>query len=677
MFYKEKTIFIIIFSLISFSFSLRKFNSILSEEVSKQEQEYVKPPEFSNISGFYPENFKLKLLSEENTSIYYTTDSTDPKSSVTSKIYKDYILIYDKSSEENIYSSINSTNDSPTSINSGYDYFGPTYPVDKAMVIRAVSKNEKGEFSEIISNTYFITNDILSQYNDLTVISIVTNPENLFDPDIGIYVTGTMYQNWINSEEYDPLVRPWDEESRTNYYMKGKDWEREASVTIFDKGEIIIQQNMGIRIKGGATRNNPAKSFNLYARKKYGTPSIETKLFQGNYDKNGNLITRYKSLSLRAIDEGGKVKEIFGRDLFHSRKDLSSTNMKISVLFLNGEYWGVYIIQEKFSKYYFENKFLIPKENISFIKENQMEDGSDEELEKFKNFCEEYTEKDLNNTKIYEEIKKFIDLDSFIELFATGIYISNMDWPYSNDGEWRYTGEKEEKNEFTDGKWRFVIFDLDYAMGAKYHGTGGPGIDNFNYANRRNIASPVNLFFALLKNNKDFQNKFINVYCDYANDIYKIDKVSQLIEKYKEEYTEMISYSELRWWGYTFDSKLEGYSSCKLNYLKVLDSLLDFFQQRPNFTFNHMKEFLKLDGDLVDLNIKIKGKGKIQINTIIPEFNENKWKGKYFSGIPITLKAIPDEGYDFKEWDGDFKYIEKNNIVINLFNSTNIIAVFE
>ena len=44
-----------------------------------------------------------------------------------------------------------------------------------------------------------------------------------------------------------------------------------------------------------------------------------------------------------------------------------------------------------------------------------------------------------------------------------------------------------------------------------------------------------------------------------------------------------------------------------------------------------MKEFLKLDGDLVDLNIEIKGKGKIQINTIIAEVNDNKWKGKYFS----------------------------------------------
>jgi hypothetical protein len=52
--------------------------------------------------------------------------------------------------------------------------------------------------------------------------------------------------------------------------MTGKEWEREASVTIFEKGNIIVNQKMGIRIKGDSTRNSPGKSFNLYARKQYG-----------------------------------------------------------------------------------------------------------------------------------------------------------------------------------------------------------------------------------------------------------------------------------------------------------------------------------------------------------------------------------------------------------------------
>ena len=139
-----------------------------------------------------------------------------------------------------------------------------------------------------------------------------------------------------------------------------------------------------------------------------------------------------------------------------------------------------------------------------------------------------------------------------------------------------------------------------------------------------------------------------------------MDKINKLIEKYKEEYTDIMAYSELRWWGWSFDSILEGYSYFKLDYLKGLDSIIYFFEERPKFTFKHMKEFLKLEGNLVDLNIEIKGKGKIQINTIIPTFIDNKWSGRYFSLVPISLKAIPDKDYTFNGWSGDAQYEEYN-----------------
>ena len=76
---------------------------------------------------------------------------------------------------------------------------------------------------------------------------------------------------------------------------------------------------------------------------------------------------------------------------------------------------GVYIIQEKLSKDFFEKNYLIPSENIVFIKDNKIEDGPEEELEKFKMFCEEYSTKDLSDDNIYEEIKDYIDINSMIE----------------------------------------------------------------------------------------------------------------------------------------------------------------------------------------------------------------------------------------------------------------------
>ena len=519
-------------------------NGILEEEQEKG----IITPRFSKISGFYPEAFKLKLSSEKDNTIYYTVDASDPRKSNTTKEFKDYILIYDRTNEPNVYANINENEDSPASVSRGNNFKGPVYPVDKAFVVRAVAKNSKGEFSGISSRTYFVTTDELAVYQDCTVVSIVTNPENLFDPDIGIYVTGTMYQEWKKSEDYNPKQSPWDINGKCNFFQRGKEWEREAFVTIFEKGEKFVQQNMGIRIKGASTRNNPGKSFNLYAKEKYGKSSLDAELFKNNCDINGKLITSYKTFSLRCIYENNRLKDKFGWDLFGSREYLTSADMRHAVLFLNGEYWGLYLIQEKIDEDFISHNYLIPSENIVLAKNNQIEEGPKDIFLEFQEFCRNISQKNLADENIYEEIKKNIDINSLLELFATNIYILNLDWPARNDGEWKNFGEFQEGNEYSEGKWRFIIFDLDYSMGAEFSGVGSPTVDNFkNLQDRSKLKqAPVNIFYGLIINNTDFQNRFVNLYCDYANDVYNIEKVQKLIEEYREEYTDIMAQSLLR-----------------------------------------------------------------------------------------------------------------------------------
>ena len=177
---------------------------------------------FSKDSGFYPNEFELSLSSSDNSKIYYTIDSTNPTNSSTAIEYSKPFIIKDMTSEPNVYSAIEEDEDSPISISRGNNYKEPVYLLDKAMVIRAVSKNSKGEFSKIIDKTYFITNGDLKLYEELSVISLVTSPPNLFDPDYGIYVTGTQYQNWKKSPEFDSNQNPWDKNRICNYYSRGQ-----------------------------------------------------------------------------------------------------------------------------------------------------------------------------------------------------------------------------------------------------------------------------------------------------------------------------------------------------------------------------------------------------------------------------------------------------------------------
>ena len=103
------------------------------------------------------------------------------------------------------------------------------------MIVRAVAKNKKGAFSEVITKTYFVTTEGLYKYQDLTVISIVTDPNNLFDPDIGIYVSGT---------------KVYEERKKMKEKKEGKEEKEEVD----GDGEIKYQLISKIKVKNGKER---------------------------------------------------------------------------------------------------------------------------------------------------------------------------------------------------------------------------------------------------------------------------------------------------------------------------------------------------------------------------------------------------------------------------------------
>ena len=236
---------------------------------------------------------------------------------------------------------------------------------------------------------------------------------------------------------------------------------------------------------------------------------------------------------------------------------------------------GAYYIQEKLTDDFIETNYLIKSKNVALLKDNELEEGPEEELTKFKDFCKEYTEKDLANDSIYEEIKNFMDVDSFIELYASEIYISNDDWPGKNDAEWRNIGEKIEGNEYSDGKWRYIMIDVDYSMN-----DSSVKVDRFNHTqNRMEMAEVIKFFIYLIKNNSDFRNKFINVFCDYANEVCNPLKVRKIIEKYKDEnYAEILKDSIVRW-GRTKPNLLTSEE------IQQIDTINDFFKNRSEYAF--------------------------------------------------------------------------------------------
>ena len=114
----------------------------------------------------------------------------------------------------------------------------------------------------------------------------------------------------------------------------------------------------------------------------------------------------------------------------------------------------------------------------------------------------------------------------------------------------------------------------------------------FRHVDRANYICPTNLFIALLRND-EFKKKFANVYEEYANNIMSLDKVNPLIEEFSGDVTELLSYSQSRWWGYFGGSRLENILYAKNNYHNnILPQMKKFFEERPKYTLEHMRQYL-------------------------------------------------------------------------------------
>ena len=209
--------------------------------VSSSDALAVKEPVFSHTAGFYNSQFNLLLSTDEaNTKIYYTLNGSDPvPGSEGTYEYTNPILVKSRKGEPNVISMIlNITGDT------GSVYKGPKGEVFKCTTIKAISIRNGEIKSKIITNSYFVDNNMRSRYN-LPVISIVTDQDNFFDNTTGIYVNG-------------------------NFENKGKEWERPVHIELFEKdGTLKISQYSGLRISGGYTRNGAQTTFRLYAGHDY------------------------------------------------------------------------------------------------------------------------------------------------------------------------------------------------------------------------------------------------------------------------------------------------------------------------------------------------------------------------------------------------------------------------
>lgn len=423
-------------------------------------------PEFTLTPGVYSSPVEITLSAPAGETVYYTLDCTTPNAS--SAVYS-----------------------------------GPI-AADKNTVVRAVSMRDGYITNLTASATYLFTTDGVN--HSLKIATLVTDPDNLWSDATGIYAYG---------EKYDPDLAYGDSLNTAQFYLSKKDedaWEREASFSVYgEDNTVAFTQNVGIRIAGSFGRGRAQKGFNIFARDEYGSDRMEYPFFEGL------PYTEYKSLVLRAGAQDanhGKFRDELATGL------LAGTDVNFLyqayepyVLYLNGEYWGVYFLKEK------RNRFFVAQHegtennvDLDIIRsESYANYGSTEE---WKTLMAYVRANGAASAEAYSYLSERIDLDSFMDYMICEIYSANSD-------VWNIQICKVD-----GGKWKWIYYDFCWSYGATEN-----GYNHKTVSIRRLSSKPCSDLFNALLENSDWRDRFLRRFAELLKTVYAPERVLAKIDE--------------------------------------------------------------------------------------------------------------------------------------------------
>lgn len=384
---------------------------------------YAEKPSFTVEPGLYYSKIYVQFTVPEGTQVFYTTDGADP-----------------------------TQNSNP--------YNGEQLELNFTTVLRARAfSTGMIKPSDILTGTYFI-----NAYHTLPVVSVVTDPDNLWNKETGMLVTGdNVYK--------EPGKLPF----KNTVYRKVKDSgvKTECHVELYDdSGACLLSQDCCFSLMGDFSLDMPQKSFKFRAKSKYGAKTFNAKLFPDR------PYTEYKSFVLRnsgndsmwtRLQDGFQSRLIDyyedyyqlhysqpGQEGYYEESKVAHQAWKPYAVYLNGVYWGSMNLRERTDRFMlaqFEGLSLDDADNMDLLQGNgRLKYGSTGEykamLKKIKAGNPAKNEEDL------KYIEDNVDINNLFEYIAFEMFFGNSDIGNTRFYRFKTPGSK----------WKWVLYDVDYGL---------------------------------------------------------------------------------------------------------------------------------------------------------------------------------------------------------------------
>lgn len=491
-----------------------------------------------------------------------------------------------------------------------------------ASVLRACVTNGK-EYGPVMTETYFVTPDI-GDYDDILMINITLNPQS-FTGKQGIYavISDDIFQNRERCDGYMEVFDAIDAQNTANTAAD----KRYVQLVMNGNGSLAFQQ----------------KSMRVYMRDTMtaadgGTMSFD--LFDGAAtDKNGAAIAEFKTFLLR--NSGNDASCAHFRDALMQEicRDMNAAIQayRPSLLFINGEFWGVYNVRERYDKAYFASHYGVLPENLVMLEsisplltgswntKYELNEGVPGDEEDFYALVDYVASHNMKDAEAFAYVEERMDLDNFMDFFIASCYLANTDWPGNNIKVWRNKTPGDPSG--LDTRWRWVLADMDFGIG---HSTI-PEQEMFAHALTEDTVCGK-LMTRLLKNGA-YRLKFADRCTELCNSVFDPERTLPLLDKYVKRLEPHINMTFQRW---------PGDHGSMENWYNHIDAIENFLSKRTIFFIRELGKKLNVPIDIVTVEAD---HASVTANGVVIQENQRDKALYYRDSTDVTVKATAEKGY--------------------------------
>ena len=372
-----------------------------------------------------------------------------------------------RTADASIRYTLNGTKPTPEK---GIIYDGP-FLIASSTTVRAMAYKEGMVSTNVDAQSYFFTGDIINQSE--------MNPEITNSPTYRDELREALKRLPVVSLSFERNTIFGRSGIYENPEDKGRGSEREIHFEYFDPAnpDDSVHEPAGLRIHGGNSRQHPKKPLRIYFRDDYGDSRLEHDIFPDSPVKT------FKSLLLRGgghdawtFDSRWREASFVRNQFLHQvQREMGQTSphgRHVNV-FLNGQYWGLYELQEFPHEHYNADHHGGDPKDWDVVKHGQeVEAGSRAAWDALINLAES----GINSSTDYAAIQEYLDLENFADAMIQRIWASDEDWlspfflngrdisTFSDDKNW-YVGRKS-RNGTT--KFFFYNWDAEMSMGIPF-----------------------------------------------------------------------------------------------------------------------------------------------------------------------------------------------------------------